>query len=30
VIAASGLLLAWHERRSAVGRAVVEEPPAVD
>jgi drug/metabolite transporter (DMT)-like permease len=30
VIAASGLLLAWHERRRAVGAAVVEEPPAVD
>jgi drug/metabolite transporter (DMT)-like permease len=30
VIAASGLLLAWHERRRARGAAVVEEPPAID
>jgi drug/metabolite transporter (DMT)-like permease len=30
VIAASGLLLAWHERRRARGVAVVEEPPAID
>ena len=30
VIAASGLYLAWHERRRARGAAVVEEPPAVD
>jgi drug/metabolite transporter (DMT)-like permease len=30
VIAVSGLLLAWHERRRARGAPVVEEPTAVD
>jgi len=30
VIAASGLFLAWHERRRARGTAVVEAPPAAD
>ena len=30
IIAGSGLLLAWHERRQRLGVTVVEEPIAVD